>query len=751
MACSVKELGNIVRNANLAAFRDRYWKPKRSSFDLEGASKKMTKFVEEAFNRQTHCNDLSEIYQACYYVMIYDFGDELSQKLTDEIENYLSSAVMVKIQRSFADGFLTVLKNQWNEFKCCMNRINTAFLHYNDLLAKKSNKDKAIDLGLKKFRDFIVCNHEVTENLQTNLLQLIADHRVKCRVETSSLEFISTACKMLNELTYENDINVYESIFEQAFLNQSSCHYKKLSDEKIKASSAIEYISFVEYHIKAEQARNELYTTEASVEKNRKVLEKELIEKHLDEIVSSESGADYMLSKDLNDQLGSMYSTLSRVDGGLQPLIGCVKTYLYREGTAIMKEDDKKQASSVIQNLIKLKDRLDGFVTNCFKSDNNFNKAVNTMYEKVINEFTTAAPFLSIYIDMELRKVSKENSDVDLSDTFDKALTVFDYMNDKDYFEKMFKGHLSKRLTADKTSIDHEKKLIEKLKIRCGTSMTRVFEGMLKDLEVSAGVNEEFRSNHKRSGKIDLSVTVLTSSLWPKQDLCKPILPRTLLDSFQLFDNFYTRKFQGRKLTQLNDRGEGEVNFFSLTKKSNDKVLVVNSLQMIVLMLFNQQLEMTTKQIEAETKIPLKLLTIVLKSLTKPLTSKGSNVLKSLSGSKNILESDSFSVNEQFTHQRKRVKIPISMPKLGETKKGRQGQKKKIDQDRKFEIDAAVVRIMKGKKKAKHQILIAAIIEQLSHRFKPDVKVLKGRIEYLIEQKYLERDTSDRSTYKYLA
>ena len=96
-------------------------------------------------------------------------------------------------------------------------------------------------------------------------------------------------------------------------------------------------------------------------------------------------------------------------------------------------------------------------------------------------------------------------------------------------------------------------------------------------------------------------------------------------------------------------------------------------------------------------------------------------------------------------------KLPLILPKRGETKEDRIKEKKKIDLDRKFEIDAAVVRVMKGKKEAKHQILLAEVIEQLSHRFKPDVKVLKGRIEYLIEKKYLERDTKDRSKYRYLA
>ena len=35
--------------------------------------------------------------------------------------------------------------------------------------------------------------------------------------------------------------------------------------------------------------------------------------------------------------------------------------------------------------------------------------------------------------------------------------------------------------------------------------------------------------------------------------------------------------------------------------------------------------------------------------------------------------------------------------------------------------------------------------------FKPNVKVVKKRIEHLIEREYLARDETDQSTYKYLA
>ena len=70
-------------------------------------------------------------------------------------------------------------------------------------------------------------------------------------------------------------------------------------------------------------------------------------------------------------------------------------------------------------------------------------------------------------------------------------------------------------LLASGSSIDHEKKLLEKLKTRCTASVTRTFKRMLEDIEASTKVNNEFKSS-KKSRNIDLSVTVLSESFWPK-------------------------------------------------------------------------------------------------------------------------------------------------------------------------------------------------------------------------------------------
>jgi cullin 3 len=51
-----------------------------------------------------------------------------------------------------------------------------------------------------------------------------------------------------------------------------------------------------------------------------------------------------------------------------------------------------------------------------------------------------------------------------------------------------------------------------------------------------------------------------------------------------------------------------------------------------------------------------------------------------------------------------------------------------------------------------HQELTSEAITQLAHRFKPEVAMVKKRIEALIEREYLERvENSSPPAYRYLA
>jgi len=109
-----------------------------------------------------------------------------------------------------------------------------------------------------------------------------------------------------------------------------------------------------------------------------------------------------------------------------------------------------------------------------------------------------------------------------------------------------------------------------------------------------------------------------------------------------------------------------------------------------------------------------------------------------------------FSINDSFTSRLHRVKIQAVTAK-GESEPERKETRSKVDEDRKHEIEAAIVRIMKARKKMTHSNLVAEVTDQLKSRFLPNPLLIKKRIESLIEREYLARTVEDRKIYQYVA
>jgi cullin 3 len=108
-----------------------------------------------------------------------------------------------------------------------------------------------------------------------------------------------------------------------------------------------------------------------------------------------------------------------------------------------------------------------------------------------------------------------------------------------------------------------------------------------------------------------------------------------------------------------------------------------------------------------------------------------------------------FQLNSGYKNPLKKVSVPLMT--IGAVEKTDDEENKVIEIQRKHQMDAAIVRIMKTRKTLRHNVLVTEVAAQLQARFKPKANDIKKRIEAMIEQDYMERDIEDRGVYKYLA
>lgn len=273
---------------------------------------------------------------------------------------------------------------------------------------------------------------------------------------------------------------------------------------------------------------------------------------------------------------------------------------------------------------------------------------------------------------------------------------------------------------------------------------------MFTDMKLSTETMEQFRvylnSNGNPLNGVDMNVHVLTTGFWPTQASAKCNLPAEILNCCEVFKKFYLGNHNGRRLTWQTNMGTAELKAYFGPKRHE---LNVSTYQMCILLLFNSTEQLTYKEIALATEIPALDLKRNLFSLSmgkfKILIrqeSKGANA-------KTITEADTFQFNSAFRSKLYRVKIiTVSGP---EKKEEADGTREKIEEDRKHQIEAAIVRIMKARKSMEHNNLIAEVTKQLSSRFVPNPVIIKKRVESLIEREYLERSKSDRKMYNYLA
>ena len=412
-------------------------------------------------------------------------------------------------------------------------------------------------------------------------------------------------------------------------------------------------------------------------------------------------------------------------------------------------KEDSASVPAFVTALLELHDRAKHMVSSYFGGSSQFQKALRDAFEVFVNREVASkasnTEVVASFCDRLLRG-SEKLGDAEVEDMLERLVGLFAFIVDKDRFGEIYRNFLAKRLlNARSASADAERSMIAKLKLRCGAQYTSKLEGMLSDLQVGHDLTKDFSSWSSGAGRervealpCDFGVQVLTTGWWPTFRDVKLAVPAPLRACQDVFAEYYAGRTTNRRLAWSFSLGSATV----AARFDKRYELSVATLQAACLLLFADQDDGSELGV-GEVGSGLNTVEDVTKRVLHSLACGKHRILSKSPPGRSISVSDRFSVNAAFTSKLRRVRLP--MASLEESH-----SPKKVADDRRNAIDAAIVRTMKSSRRLAHSELFASVVRILA-TFRPDPKLVKQRIEYCIENDYLERDEEDPSTYHYVA
>jgi cullin 1 len=290
--------------------------------------------------------------------------------------------------------------------------------------------------------------------------------------------------------------------------------------------------------------------------------------------------------------------------------------------------------------------------------------------------------------------------------------------------------------------------MITKLKQNCGYEYTSKLARMFNDMSVSKELITTFKDSKyfkelSKEEAMDFSVLVLATGSWP---LNPPntnfTIPDELTSVEKAFQDFYSYNHNGRKLNWLMQFSKGELKTKYITAKQY--TFQCSTYQMGILLQFNKQDILTGQQLQDQTNLTDSALIATIMSLINTHV-----LLMAPKGEKTITKKHRFTMNPKFKNSR--TKVLINIPVKKEEKASNSNTHQMIEEDRKLQLQAAIVRTMKARNVLHHNVLISEVINQLQTRFKPKIPVIKKCIDILIEKEYMERVEGQKDMYAYVA
>ncbi|XP_075653953.1 cullin-1-like isoform X1 [Castanea sativa] len=717
---------------------------------------------EPPFSSEEYMMLYTTIYNMTTQKPPHDYSQLLYNKYRETFEEYITSTVLPSLKEKHDEFMLRELVKRWANHKV-MVRWLSRFFHYLDryFIARRS-LPPLNEVGLTCFRDLVY--QEFNGKVRDIVISLIDKEREGEQIDRALLRnvldiFVAIGMGQMDQ--YEND-------FEAAMLKDTVAYYSQKASSWILEDSCSDYMLKAEKCLRLEKDGVSLYLHSSSEAKLLEKVQHEFLSVYATQLLEKDDSQCHALVRedkveDLSRMSGLLFylsknkerfRLLFKIPQGIEPVSSIFKQHVTTAVTALVKQAEdaasnkKKDVVDLreqvfVGKVIELHDKYLAYVNDY----HTFNKAFKEAFEVFCNKGvagSSSAELLATFCDNVLKKCGTEKlSDEDIEETLEKVVNLLAYISDKDLFAEFYRKKLARRLLFDMSANDdHERSILMKLKHQCGGQFTSKMEGMITDLtlarENQTSFEEYLGNNSHANPGIDLTVTVLTTGFWPSYKSFDLHLPPELVKCVKVFQEFYQTKTKHRKLTWIYSLGTCNISGKFEPKTTE---LIVTTYQASALLLFNSSDRLSYSDIMTELNLTDDYVVRILHSLSCAKY----QILTKVPNTKTISPTDYFEFNSKFTDKRRRIKIPL--PPVDEKKKVIED----VVLDRRYNIDASIVRIMKSRKVLDHQQLVMECVEQLGRMFKPDLKAIKKRIEDLITRDYLERDKKKPNLLRYLA
>ncbi|XP_071397468.1 cullin-4A isoform X2 [Centroberyx affinis] len=715
-------------------FKDR---PKLAENYTEDTWLKLRDAVGAIQNSTSIKYNLEELYQAVENLCSYKVSPTLYKQLRQVCEDHVQAQIHQFREESLDSlSFLKRMNRCWQDHCRQTIMIRSIFLFLDRTYVLQNSLLPSIwDTGLELFRTHIVSDSAVQKRTVDGILEQIELER---NGETVDRSLLRSLLGMLS------DLQVYKDSFEERFLTETNRLYAAEGQRLMQERDVPEYLHHVARRLEEENDRVMSYLDQSTQKPLITCVEKQLLGEHMTAIL--QKGLSTLLDENRVTELTLLYQLFSKVKGGLPTLLQFWRDYIKSFGGEIVGTPEKDK--DMVQDLLDFKDKMDNVAQGCFARNESFINAMKEAFETFINKRPNKpAELIAKYVDSKLRAGNKEATEEELERILDKIMIIFRFIHGKDVFEAFYKKDLAKRLLVGKSaSVDAEKSMLSKLKHECGAAFTSKLEGMFKDMELSKDIMIQFKQvhsytqNQSEPSNIELTVNILTMGYWPSYTPMEVHLPPEMVKLQEVFKLFYLGKHSGRKLQWQPTLGHAVL---KTEFKEGKKELQVSLFQTLVLLMFNEGEEFSVEEIRTATGIEEGELRRTLQSLA----CGKARVLNKNPRGKDVEDGDRFNFNNDFKHKLFRIKI--NQIQMKETVEEQVSTTERVFQDRQYQIDAAVVRIMKMRKTLSHNLLVSELYNQLKFPVKPGD--LKKRIESLIDRDYMERDKETPNQYHYVA